>query len=195
MCRMPLRQYSVLALVAACRLLAQVNYTVPGNIPAVKQPTGNTCWATAATMLISWKKGPQTIQQAMDNAGVIYGLKVKADSGLAGSEKPSFLQAVGMKAEGPQTYSVAGWQQLLKNYGPLWVTTNEGTSQRFAVHARVMVGISGDGSPSGTFVTLLDPATGSKTSETIQSFTKKMEDIARADLGQGADLRPQVVHY
>jgi len=179
----------------AYRLTAQINYTVPGNVPLLQQPSPNTCWATAATILISWKNGPQTIQQTMDNAGVTYGLKFKADAGLLGSEKPAFLLSIGMKAEGPQSYTAAGWLKLLKDFGPLWVTTNEGTQQKFAIHARVMIGISGDGSPSGTFVTLIDPATGKKAGETLQSFTKKLEDIARSDLGQGADIRPQVTHF
>ena len=193
---MPAYRGFLLVLTMAFGVAAQVNYTVPGKIPALKQPSNNTCWATAATMLISWKNGfQQTVQQAMDSAGVAYGLKVKADSGLAGSEKSAFLRTIAMRAEGPQTYTVSGWEQLLKNHGPLWVTSNEGGNEQFAVHARVMIEISGDGSPVGTFVTLLDPATGTKVSETVQTFTNKMADVARSDLGNGGDLRPQVVHY
>ena len=174
---------------------AQINFTVAGNVPILKQPTSDTCWATAATILVSWKKGAKTIQQTMDEAGITYGLKFKANSGLLGSEKPAFLNALGMKAEPPQNYTVSGWLQRLRMNGPLWITTNEGSTQHFAIHARVMIAIFGDGTDLGTFVTLIDPAAGSKASETVQTLSRKFEEIAKSDLGEGAEPRSQVVHY
>jgi Papain-like cysteine protease AvrRpt2 len=175
---------------------ASVNYTVPGTVPKLKQPTDSTCWATSATMLVSWKANTSIgVEDAMKQAGANYAAAFRANQALQGSEKPAFLKALKLKAEGPQTFSVSGLESLLRKYGPLWVTTNEGGSQFFAVHARVVRGIAGDGTPGATFLTVIDPATGSEASESVAVFTKKFEDIARNDLGGGADLRPQIVHY
>jgi hypothetical protein len=147
-------------------------------------------------MLQSWKDNASyKIIDVMGKAGADYKKKFQDDHGLGGAEKTFFLQALGLKAEAPQNYTVGGWLSLLQKYGPLWVTTNEGTTQDFAIHARILKGIAGDGTPDATFLTFIDPATGLETGESITVFTKKFEEIAVKDLGAGADLRPQVVHF
>lgn len=171
-----------------------VNFTVSGSVPKLKQPTSMTCWATAATIMRSWKDNvPYKIPDVMAKAGADYEQKFKNDQGMLGAEKSLFLQALVLKSEPPQSYTIAGWLALLKAHGPLWVTTDEDPSKRFSIHARILKGIQGDGSPDLTFMTLIDPATGTQTSESVAVFTKKFEDVAKAD--QATDLRPQVVHY
>jgi len=181
---------------------AQVNFSVPGTVPNLQQPTRNTCWATAATILVSWKTNSslsiQTVMQRADtNSSSAFGFanKFSNDQGLSGSLKPDFLKALGLKAEPPMNPTIAGWQNLLRNNGPLWVTTNEGTRQNFAIHARIMTAIAGDGSADGTFVTFIDPADGQVHSESMTTFVNKLEQVAQADLGNGAELRPQIVHF
>jgi hypothetical protein len=184
------------ALPAAVPAPSPVNFTVKGTVPKIQQPTDNTCWAAAATMMQSWKQNTGLkIIDVMSKAGADFKKKFQDDKGLLGSEKPFFLQALGLKAEAPQNFTVKGWLGLLQTHGPLWVTTNEGTTQNFAIHARVLKGIAGDGTPDATFFTLIDPATGMETSESVTTFVKKFEEIAKKDLGMGADIRPQVVHF
>lgn len=167
-----------------------------GFVSPLAQPTDMVCWATAATMLQSWKdQAGYDISTVMLKAGQTYVDKFNSNFGLSGSEKPQFLKAMGLVAEAPQNFSVQGWAGLMKAYGPLWVTTNEGAGQNFAIHARVLTGIHGDGTPSGTTFKVIDPAGGTAYDETITVFVKKFEDIANNDLGQGADIRPQVVHF
>ncbi|HEY6187464.1 MAG TPA: papain-like cysteine protease family protein [Pyrinomonadaceae bacterium] len=181
---------------AATARPSPIDFTVKDPIPKIKQPTDMTCWAASATMMQSWKdKATLKIIDVMTKAGNDFKSKFQANKGLLGSEKPFFLQALGLKAEPPQNYTVAGWLRLLQAHGPLWVTTNEGTTQNFAIHARILKGIAGDGSPDATFLTFIDPASGLETSESVTVFTKKIEDIAKLDLGSGADIRPQVVHF
>jgi Papain-like cysteine protease AvrRpt2 len=98
------------------------------------------------------------------------------------------------KAEVPQDYTASGWQDLLQKNGPLWVTTNEGTSS-FSVHARILIGIHGDGSPDATFLKIIDPADASTVSQSLLIFTQHFDQVATNDIGAGADLRPQVVHF
>jgi hypothetical protein len=60
---------------------------------------------------------------------------------LKGSDKPEFLQALGLVAEPPMSFSVQGFERLLRANGPLWITTDEDPSEDFSVHARVLVGL------------------------------------------------------
>jgi hypothetical protein len=94
--------------------MAQVDFTVSGIVPAIQQPTPNTCWATAATILYSWNNN-------------------------ASSDRPAVLSTA---------------------------------------------------APS-----IVDPGDGTEYTESVMDFTQKFDDAVRKDLGDGADFRPQVVHY
>lgn len=184
------------SLATAAPSATPVNFTVKGTVPKIKQPTDNTCWAASATMMQSWKDNiTYKILDVMDKAGADFKQKFQSDDGLSGTEKPFFLKALALKAEPPRNYTAAGWLDLLQKHGPLWVTTNEGTTQDFAIHARILRGISGDGTPDATFLTFIDPATGAEIGESVTVFTKKFEEIAVGDHGAGAEIRPQVVHF
>jgi papain like cysteine protease AvrRpt2 len=167
-----------------------------GTIPVLKQPTSMTCWATVATMLYSWKNNrSDSIPSTLGKIGSTYLELFKRNQGLSSSDKAGFLFSMGLKAEAPQNYTAEGWAALIRQHGPLWVTTNEGTQKSFSIHARVMSAIFGDGSASGTSVIVYDPADGQVHTETFGIFARKFEDVARGDLGGAGDLRPQVVHY
>lgn len=172
-----------------------IDFTVLGTVPALAQPSSSTCWATTATMLHSWKNLSVGIPTALGTIGTQYVAKFNQNQGLSGAEKPGFLGAMGSTAEPPRNHAVNGWLQLLQAHGPLWATTNEGTTQDFAVHARLMTAIKGDGTFDRASATLLDPDGGIRSVETLAAFAKKFEQIAIGDLGAGADLRPQVVRW
>jgi len=175
---------------------ASVDANASGTVPPLRQPSTMTCWATVATIMYSWKNGQSfTIPTALAHAGANYVTMFNNNQGLSGSDKAGFLTAMGLRAEGPQNFTADGWAHLIAGHGPLWVTTNEGTHQNFSIHARVMTAIFGDGTGNGTTVTIVDPADGRVHTESLTTFVQKFEDVARIDLGQGADLRPQVVHY
>lgn len=100
-----------------------------------------------------------------------------------------------MQSEPPSDPTVNGLAGLLEASGPLWVTTNEGTTQQFSIHARVLTAIAGDGSPDATFLTLIDLADGGVQSESVTDFVTKLDQVAISDLGAGTDLRAQIVHF
>lgn len=171
-----------------------IDYIVPGIVAPIQQPSGMTCWATAATMMYAWKNNANyAIETVMDKAGATYRAKFDQDDGLASAEKPDFLDQLTLRSEVPMSYSITGWEQLLRRHGPLWVTTSGGAT--FSIHARILVGIKGDGSAAGTIFAIVDPADGESHSESVATFVKKFEDVARQDLGHGGELRPQVVHF
>jgi hypothetical protein len=171
-----------------------VNYVVPGIVPLLTQPSSMTCWATVGTMLTSWKNNSSyDIPTALAAIGQKYVDMFNANQGLAPGDKQAFLTAMGATFEAPQNYLASGWDQLLRQYGPLWVTTAEGAG--FSIHARILTGISGDGTFDGTTLTIADPADGQLHTETVTAFAQKFEAVAIGDLGSSGELRPQVVHY
>lgn len=167
-----------------------LNYRVEG-VPILTQPSSMTCWATVSTMMVSWRDGVSyAIQDAMALAGQEYVDKFNANEGLGGGEKEAFLSAMGLQGEPPMNYTAEGIQELLESHGPLWVTTDEDESALFAIHARIMTGIQGDGTPDGTMVELIDPADGSQAWETLAHFVERYEEVTET-----GSLRVQVAHF
>jgi len=174
----------------------QVSYTVPGTVPVLAQPTAMSCWAASAAMLVSWKESKTVspddfAKRLSERFRILY----DTDAGLGGDDKADLLKEAGLRDEAPQNYTVDGWQQLLKTYGPLWVTTAIKVGKRWGVHARVVTAINGDGTVSGTKLHLLDPDGGVESDVSVADFAKLMEKLATMDLGNGAEIRPMVVHF
>jgi hypothetical protein len=90
------------------------------------------------------------------------------------------------------SWSIDGWMQNLRLYGPLWVTTDEDPSANFAIHARIIVAMTTDGTPDGTSFQIVDPATATEYAEDLNTFLRKYESEASTP---GVPLRIQVVHF
>jgi len=174
----------------------KVNYVVPEPTFVIQQPKPNGCWATVAAMMLSWKnRRAMTIEAVVQSAGAVYQALYKSDVGLSAAEKPSFLDSLHFKNEAPATYTAQALESKLKLWGPLWVTTAEPTGKKFSIHARVLLGIMGDGSGTGTTLLIADPADGTKHFENLDTFTQKLDKVAKSDYGAGADVRPLIVHF
>ena len=170
------------------------DFEVMPSVEALAQPTPNTCWAATATMLYAWQqRASYSIQDVVTEAGDRYATLFRTDDPLSASLKLGLLSALGLVAEPPSDPSISGWRDLLIKHGPLWVTTvDSGTG--FSIHARIIVGIAGDGTPDGTLMTIVDPIGGVTTQEVFTTFVRKFEEVAKRDIGQGGDLRTQIVH-
>ncbi|WP_431689114.1 papain-like cysteine protease family protein [Hahella sp. NBU794] len=176
----------------AARSFSAISYDVPGNFWVMAQPSGMTCWATVFTMLKSWRSQRQlTIEQALATVGERWVNIFRANGGLAGDDKPTFISTSGLVAEPPQSYSLEGWEGLLRNYGPVWVTTDEAPGEPWAIHARIITGIHGDGTPENTKFKIVDPAGGRRYEESIAVFIPKYEEEVR----RTGYMRIQVVHW
>jgi hypothetical protein len=174
---------------------ATFDYNVPGLVPVLAQPSDKTCWATVTTMMISWRdQASYTIAQVMDMAGAPYDKKFKNNQTLRASEKEDLLDELDLRGEPPMSYAARGLLELLRQYGPLWVTTDEDPSKNFSIHARIVIGMYGDGSPDGTFLRIVDPAGGRQYDESFATFARKFEEEAR-DTDAASPLRVQVVHF
>jgi GH24 family phage-related lysozyme (muramidase) len=177
------------------RSFSAIDYTIPGIISPLRQPTGMVCWATVAAMMISWKKDQSvTIESALSSIGNNYREKFLRNEGLSSAEKATFLKDAGFTFEYPQSLTIEGWERLLRDYGPIWVTTDEDPSIQFAIHARIISAIKGDGTSQGTLMTITDPAYGSQYSEKFGDFLTKYEQEVR-DSGANWSGRIQIVHW
>ncbi len=171
-----------------------VDYTVPGPVDVLAQPSSMVCWATVTTMMISWRdQMSMPIETALSGVGPTYVAKFRANSGLSAAEKGPFLAAAGLEAEPPMSFTMEAWEDLLRNYGPLWVTTDENVGPGFSIHARIIRGMHGDGTAEGTEFDVVDPAGGREYRERVTVFLHKYEEVVGA-AGSGP-LFLQVVHW
>lgn len=178
--------------VSKARTFGVIDYTIPGVFGPLAQPSANACWATVFTMLVSWRRQQSlSIETALGSVGQRWVDLYRADTGLPGGDKAAFLTTAGLIAEPPQSYSLNGWEQLLRNYGPVWVTTDEAPGRAWAIHARVITAIRGDGSAENTFFTIVDPAGGRQYQESIANFIPKYEE----EVIRTGYMRIQVVHW
>jgi len=175
-----------------------IDLLVEGKVRPLKQPpNSNTCWATVATILFSWKNNTEpTVAEVMAAAGQKFLDLFNADKGLKSGDKPEFLAALGLVAEDDDSFSIDELAQLLREHGPLWITTDEDPTEDFSVHARVLIGLRGDGTPENTTAILFDtnPDAPSKP-ESVAELQRKMAELASGDISVGGALRAQVVHF
>lgn len=81
---------------------------------------------------------------------------------------------------------------MLVEHGPLWLTIDEDTSCGFSIYARVLTGMSGNGTIENTTLIFTDPGHGGRVvRESFQAFAEKFEDKA-IDVGV---FRVQVAHW
>lgn len=174
------------------RAFNAISYDIPGQFWVLAQPSGNACWATVFTMLKNWRlQREKTIDQALASVGQRWVDIYRADTGLMGEDKPTFITTAGLVAQPPQSFSIEGWENLLRTYGPIWITTDEAPGEAWAIHARIITGIHGDGTPENTKFKIVDPAGGRRYEESIAVFIPKYEEEVR----RTGYMRIHVVHW
>jgi hypothetical protein len=161
----------------------RLNYTVPGVFNVIAQPSNMTCWATVGAMMMSWRdQQSHTIEGAMAKCGSKWADMFANNKGLPGSEHAQFANDAGMEYEPLVCNPGESWEQMLRAYGPLAVVTAN------PFHARIMVGINGDGTDAGTTVELIDPNGGRRYHLNFGTFTRDFEAVATS-------ARYQVWHF
>ncbi|MFA7346868.1 MAG: papain-like cysteine protease family protein [Desulfurivibrionaceae bacterium] len=159
-------------------VLAQVS----GIVPTLLQKNKLACWATAATMMMCWKKGKSlSVPEVLSQAGDQYLVKFNSGEGLQASEKDEFIAALGMTGEATAAnFSLQQYINWLNTYGPLWITTDAaGSAEVFSPHARILTKIVGTGTPDGKGTDFIfnDPATGTEKQEHFADFIRGFEQM------------------
>ena len=170
--------------------------SVRGLMPALQQDNDMACWATAATMMVSWKRAQSMpVPAVLALAGPEYVDKFNHQEGLLSSEKDAFITALGMVGEPPASYPLQTYINWVNTYGPLWVTTDAATDAgAFSPHARILTKITGTGTPDGqgTYFTFNDPASGTEEKEPFLKFLAAYEQMVTDNPGA---LFLQIVHF
>ncbi|WP_181010041.1 papain-like cysteine protease family protein [Ornithinimicrobium sufpigmenti] len=162
-----------------------VDYTVPGLIAVLRQDKSMACWAFATLMLEQWRRGQSLELTAyLDDLGArvgdprLFREAYENNTGLLPDQVQRLQAALALSGQPAASFTVARWEDLLRDHGPLLVIGDEALTQAWAVHARLVVGISGDGTPVGTQVDIVDPGTGTRYRESLATFLAKYEELA-----------------
>lgn len=171
---------------------------VSGKLPRLQQENDNACWATAATIMVAWKRKDSslTVEQVLAIAGDEYVQKFRNGENLPASQKDAFIAKLDMKAEAPASYPLQQYINWIRRFGPLWVTTDAADgAQAFSPHARILFKITGTASEdgTGTYFHFLDTSTGAEASEPFTVFLEKYEAMATDN--PSPDLFTQIVHF
>ncbi len=170
---------------------------VDGIVPKLKQDSTNTCWATAASIMVSWKRAKvMSVKDVMTEAGDVYLQKYLNNQALASSEKQDFISTLKMIGEAPANYTLQQYIDWLNSYGPLWVTTDSSvTTGPFSPHARILTKITGTGTPNGvgTKFIFINPSTGNEETENFLDFIQVFEQMVTDNPAD--QLFVQIVHF
>lgn len=151
-------------------------YIVPGEVEVRQQPNANACWATAYTMLKSWKQqNSLDIRTCVNEVDQKYGQMFDAALALPSTEFGPFLDKAGVTHLPMINLSIAGWEQHLRAHGLLWVGVLASLDPGSGLHSRLLEGMRGDGSPAGTSMLIVDPGYGNRYAEPFADFVAKYE--------------------
>lgn len=133
---------------------AAFTYDVPGDVEPRAEPGPNGAWAAAATMLINWREhADHPVSSVLAAVG-------------PGAGMSEALDRLHLSQEPPMFRGVDAYRDLMRKFGPLWVTFANGTG------GDVITGAHGDGTPAGTEVWLIDPETGARHHEKFAVFAQ-----------------------
>ena len=171
---------------------ADVSVRVEG-VPAIQQPDSLACWITVATMMKSWRDETEyTIEDVLAELGEPWQTFYEDNRGLAADMQDRFASEFGLKSKPPANYMLEAYVDLLKEFGPLWITTGNG----FSAHARLLISIHGDGSYENTEFRFIDPATGTHVTQSALDFVMEFEREATVAVANDWEsLRIQIYHY
>ena len=156
------------------------SYVVPGMMAArdqLAQGHTNLCWAYSYAMLESWRRQQSLeVRQLIEGVGSAWLQRYDNNRGLPWVQGKEFYNAAGLTTEPLQCFPVSHWTELLRNHGPLLLDTLNNSFQ--GGHARVLYGVEGDGTPSGTRMLILDPWKGADYRESYEDFIAKYDGVA-----------------
>lgn len=177
------------------RGMAAVDYRVPGVVPPIQQPNPMACWATAATMMVSWRDNVSLpIDEALRRIHPRYAEMFARGEGLPFAETAEFMATAGLQPAPFASFSIDGWEQMLRDFGPIFVFTDAGglTATRIIMHAVVVAGVHGDGTPDGTSFAVVDPLDGKEHRQTVAVFIERFQRLPRRP---DVPLQILIVHW
>jgi GH24 family phage-related lysozyme (muramidase) len=156
------------------RTFSVIDYTVPGTVPVIQQPSRKTCWAAVITMMISWKeKRSIAIRDAIATIGEEYVRMFDEGKILTKEIAEKLYKDARLEPIYSYNPSIDGWVDLLQKYGPLYVDI--GFVGTMNTHAVIVTGLKGGGTADDTDITFIDPDTGTIKTTLFRNFLKNYE--------------------
>jgi hypothetical protein len=155
------------------------------------QTGDNTCWAAVAAMMTAWKnkRTNSSVKTELEFMGEPYRILYANNGRLPEAQKFQLLTQLEMTVD-RSVKLVSGqprdFDGLLRSYGPLWATfDSDHSSSGVKPHAKLIYGVIGDGTPSGTKLMIVDPRSGTKSQQIFDQFTAEMEELLKAGAAAG----------
>jgi hypothetical protein len=162
------------------------DFSLAHTVRHIRQPSTNSCWAASIAMARGQLGGrPATVhrvQEVARQAGVQLARNGSLPSGNP-SNMTTLAQAVGMRCLGTRgmSFNVARMLERLRP-GPVILFGTfiyQGRTRRLTDHALVITGMFGDGTNTGTAITLVDPFDGRDYNFSWQDFGRNV--VGRLD--------------
>ncbi|CAN5492831.1 hypothetical protein BH11BAC1_BH11BAC1_26360 [soil metagenome] len=155
-----------------------INY----DVPLIPQIDKTSCWAASSAMILSSvTQSSVSVQSIKDKVNTSLPA-VDITNGLFPDDTKAVGDLLGLTFDYPQCYGVAGFADLLKRAkGPVAFVVENGDG---GVHAIIINGMKGDGTPEGTNVEYLDPWPPNKgeiNSENFSTLMASMEKLGFMD--------------
>lgn len=167
-----------------------VPFTVPGFRTVLAQPTSMVCRATVHAMMRSWKMQTSLgLRAAAAAVAEKYGVMVDNNQGLPASEFGPIIAAAQMAVQPMINLTIAGWVDLLRAKGLIWVGTLNSIGPGAGLHSRIVEAMSGDGTVHGTVMHIMDPDGGRQYQESFADFITKYEGAIRQVSGDYFQIR------
>lgn len=212
--------FTVLFLLLNCIQYNQARDSIDirmNNVPILKQPKSQDCWATVITMLFLWKvdsiknnkeynkkETNKLISQTIEAYGEDWHNLFKKNKGLSTDQKEKLFRQIGFESEPPANYIIEFYIDKLKSEGPLWITTSTAPNGLNS-HAKLLIGIQGDMTYENTFFAFIDPMYGKIINQRAIDFVKEFENeaiyIVQELIGdkkmtwEQVDFRIQIIHW
>lgn len=171
------------------------------TVQLIPQDKSNACWLASSSMMESWKTGtPQSLTDTLkilDASGTSFSNIYNNDQGLSFSQDQTIVQTLGLTALPPASYTIEYLTSILNN-SPIMAVIMYSSSSNIA-HMIVITGISGDGTPAGTTLSVNDPLplnAGKTYTIAFNDFLSKFEQVvAYENNWPNSDLTSQLFYF
>ena len=155
--------------------MSAIKYHVPAPFSAVDQGHADLCWLAASAVVFQWSSGlPVSLQQAANRLGVEFIAKYAQGAALQYGDVPLWRARGPFQSQNQQCLDASGWETLLRQHGPLITLVSANATDKID-HVVVVGGIEGDGTPTGTSLTVADGNGGIVSAVTLATVTTMFE--------------------
>jgi hypothetical protein len=143
-------------------------------------------------MLMSWHYQTSVSEHDMIGAGGYqFARAFQQNSGLFESQFRQFADSLNMRTEATHNFAPDDYYNLFrKARGPVWVASASMAGGVIQRHVRVLTGVSGDGTPDGTILDIVDSDGGRHYRESVADFGRTIETR-----GGYSDFFAQFMYY